>query len=83
MKSDDPIQRLYIAGLAFMALAILAGLALGAIELFRLIPTIYAMVAANRLASTAIIAAVIGAVFFSAAIYLDTREHRRKIGRGR
>jgi membrane associated rhomboid family serine protease len=83
MKSDDPIQRLYVVGLVFMVLGIVAGLLLGAIELYRLIPTIYAMVVANRLASVAISAAVLGAVFFCVAIALDTREYRRKIGRGR
>lgn len=83
MKNDDPIQRLYVVGLVFIGLGIVAGLLLGAIELYRLIPTIYAMVVANRLASVTIISAVLGAVFFCVAIALDVREHRRKVGRRR
>ena len=68
MKNDDPIQRLYIAGLVCMALGIVVGLLLGAIELYRLIPTIYAMVVANRLASVAIIAAASSVRIASAEI---------------
>jgi membrane-bound ClpP family serine protease len=81
--NPETIYRLYVFGLSMLILAFAAFLALGVIELALMVPALYEVVVANRLASFAVAAGSIGAGVFGTAIYLDTRDRRRKIGGGR